>query len=123
MSHAANLEGLWEMIRAEMAGEEAPELLAQKTEVEMTPTEYIVRFDGQVADRGSYELGGTIEVRTMILRGAEGPNAGRTIPCIYQLVGDRMRICYGLDSVTPTEFATTEGDHRYLATYRRKPPA
>lgn len=116
-----NLEGTWEMIRAEMAGEEAPELVVQKTQVELLAGNYIVRFAGEVSDRGSYELGGTMEGHTLTLRGEHGPNAGRTIPCLYQIAGDRLRICYGLDCVTPTDFATATGDQRYLATYRRKP--
>ena len=57
---------------------------------------------------------------TFILLGAKGPNAGRTIPCIYQLAGNRLRVCYGLDGTTPTAFATTAGSPHYLATYRRK---
>jgi uncharacterized protein (TIGR03067 family) len=115
----AALTGTWEMIRAEFDGEAAPELVVAKTTIVLSARDYAVHFAGQVADRGTYETGGGVEPRTLILRGLEGPNAGRTIPCIYQLVGDRLRVCFGLDGVPPTEFATGTGQQRYLATYRR----
>jgi uncharacterized protein (TIGR03067 family) len=115
-----DLEGTWQMIRAELAGEAAPELVTQKTEVELTAGAYVVRYAGEIVDRGSYAIAAAIETKTIVLRGMAGPNAGRTIPCIYQLKNDRLRICYGLDGIAPTEFTTNPGQQRYLAVYRRR---
>jgi uncharacterized protein (TIGR03067 family) len=119
--HAA-LEGRWSIVKAEFAANEMPALVAQKTELELAAGTYVVRFDGRPADRGSYLLGATSPHRSMILNGIEGPNVGRTIPAIYQLVGDRLRICYGIDGQTPGSFATTAASQLYLVTYRRKTP-
>jgi NAD(P)-dependent dehydrogenase (short-subunit alcohol dehydrogenase family) len=47
-------------------------------------------------------------------------NAGRSIRAIFQLKGDLIRICYGLDGTTPTAFHSPAGSAHYLATYRRK---
>ncbi|MEY4940072.1 MAG: hypothetical protein RIQ93_1807 [Verrucomicrobiota bacterium] len=113
------IEGAWLMIRAELEGEEAPEAVAQKTVLAFASGNYSVSFAGEVMDRGTYELGGTLEGRTIVLIGESGPNAGRTIPGIYQLAGDRLRVCYGLDCVAPTDYETNSGDQRYLAIYRR----
>ncbi len=118
--HRSTLNGTWEMTQAEFAGEKAPELVVLKTEIELNGREYIVRFAGQVADRGTFTRDSTSEPKSLTLLGFEGPNAGRTIPCIYQLAGDRLRICYGLDGMMPTGFATAAGVERYLAIYRRK---
>lgn len=104
------------MIRAELAGENAPDMLALRVELELTPGAYVVRFAGQVADRGTYVLDG----QALTLTGTQGPNQGRVIPCILQLAGDRLRVCYGLDGTAPTAFATKAGVQHYLATYRRK---
>lgn len=117
------LEGTWQMIRAELAGESAPDLVVEGTEVTLTRGGYVVRFSGLIVDRGSLQVGGLLPPQTLVLRGVEGPNAGRTIPCLYQLMGDRLRICYGLDGVQPTEMKTHAGEQRYLATYRRQPPS
>jgi uncharacterized protein (TIGR03067 family) len=111
-----SLAGTWEMIRAEHGGADAPDLLALRVELELTADTYVVRFAGKVADRGNY----TLAASALTLTGTEGPNQGRTIPCIFQLVGDRLRVCYGLDGTAPTAFATTAGSPHYLATYRRK---
>jgi uncharacterized protein (TIGR03067 family) len=119
--HAA-LQGRWAIVKAELAGEAMPGLVAEKTEIELSAGTYVVRFDGQIADRGTYLLGATRVHRGLTLIGVEGPNAGRTIPAIYQLVGDRLRVCYGIDGQTPDSFATTPESSLYLVTYRRKTP-
>jgi len=111
------LDGTWEMIRTEHRGENSPELVALGVELEISGNTYAVRFGGRIADRGRFELGGD---NTLTLTGTEGPNSGRTIPCIYQLAGDRLRVCYGLDGTMPAEFATAAGSSHYLATYRRE---
>jgi len=107
------------MIRAEFDGQPAPELILQRTEIRFTDTHYAIHFAGETADRGTFELEETAESKLLILRADTGPNAGRTIPCIYQLVGDRLRLCFGLDGTPPAAFATSAASHRYLATYRR----
>lgn len=113
------IEGTWQMVRAELAGEAAPELVASRTVVRLEGGKYEVEFGGEVSDRGTYQEDATTEQRTLVLAGVAGPNAGRTIPCIFQLMGDRLRVCYGLDGVLPEAFITRPGEQRYLVTYRR----
>ena len=116
----APLPGIWEMVRAESGGEPSSDLLALRVELHLGAETYHVHFAGELADQGTYARSPSAPHATLILLGAQGPNAGRTFPCIYQLVGDRLRVCYGLDGTTPTAFATTAGSPHYLATYRRK---
>ena len=113
------LDGTWQLVRAEHAGEAAPELVVDHTVVHLAVGEYTVKFDGNVVDRGSFETGGVVDQPTLVLRGRVGSNAGRTIPCIYQLRGDRLRVCYGFDGFAPTEFSTDSKNQRYLGVYRR----
>lgn len=117
------IEGTWEMIRAELDGETAPELVAAKTVLELAAGTYQVRFDDTPTDRGTFELGTTTNLKTLLLRGLTGVNAGRTIPCIYQRRGDLLRVCFGLAGVAPADFTTAPGQQRYLGTYRLKSPA
>ncbi|MDO8542847.1 MAG: SRPBCC family protein [Opitutaceae bacterium] len=100
----------------------APELVVQNTSVTLAEGAYEVRFQGQAVDRGAYEVGVAAGTTTMLWHGRTGPNAGRTIPCLFQLKGDRLRVCYGLDGAAPSEMATAAGQQRYLATYRRTAP-
>lgn len=113
------LDGHWELIRAEMNGETAPELVEMGVQLELAAGVYIVRFAGEIADRGTFEVAPVSAAKTFVIHGEEGPNAGRTIPCLYQQVGERLRVCYGLDGVAPTGFVTAIGQPVYVATYRR----
>ena len=114
------LRGTWKMVRAELAGEPAHPLLVDNTTVELTLDRYAVYYDGEIADRGRYTFLPGDPHHYLTLHGVEGPNAGRTIPAIFQRVGELLRICYGLDGSAPTAFASPPGSPLYLVTYRRK---
>ncbi len=107
------------MIRAEHAGEAAPDMLTEQISLEFATGMYRVHFGGKVIDAGTFEVGGAVDCHTIVLHGREGPNAGRTIPCIFQLRGDRLRVCYGFDGLAPTDYSTDATNQRYLAVYRR----
>ena len=117
---APSIRGTWQMIRAELAGEPAHALVVEHTTLEITGDRYFVRYDREVADRGRISFVSGEPHSTLTLRGTEGPNAGRSIPAIYQVRGDLLRICYGLDGEPPAAFTSPPGSPRYLATYRRK---
>ena len=110
------LEGIWQPVYAEHEGEEAPKMMLDKMEIELTRGEYAVRFGGVTADQGTY----VIDAGGLTLAGMIGPNAGRTIPCIFKFTGDVLSICYGLGGVRPQKFATQDGPQLYFANYRRK---
>ena len=111
-----SLEGLWQPVYAEMDGEEAPKMMLDKMELELTGGEYAVRFGGVTGDQGSY----VIEPAGLTLSGMIGPNAGRVIPCLHKFVGEVLTICYGLDGTRPKKLSTKGGTQLYLANYRRK---
>ena len=57
----------------------------------------------------------------MEIKGTDGPNKGKTIPAIYELKDDTMRVCYDLnEKKRPTEFKTKAGTNLYLVTYKRE---
>lgn len=111
------LHGTWHPVRAELDGEAAPELALERMELILRDGAYSVSFAGTVHDRGAF----THTESTLVLTAHYGPNSGRVIPAIYQLVGDRLRICYGIGGDEPTAFQTTTDSRRYLVTYRRQP--
>ncbi|PAW68052.1 MAG: hypothetical protein B9S34_03550 [Opitutia bacterium Tous-C1TDCM] len=115
----ASLDGLWQPTSAEFSGAKAPAEILERTELELSLGRYTVRFGGESSDAGIF----TGDAFTLTLLSVEGTNAGRTIPCVYQLKGDLLRICFGLDGTRPPAFATVAGDQRYLVTYRRRPAA
>ena len=113
------LLGNWRPVRAELDGQEAPAIALERMELALSETTYTVRFAGEVHDRGVWSVTET----TLTLTCQHGANDGRQIPAIYQQVGDRLRVCYGLDGNVPTDFKTRSNSQRYLVTYRRLPAA
>ena len=111
-----DLEGTWQPVYAEMDGEEAPKMMLDKMEIEFVGGEYAVRFGGVTADQGTY----VIDAEGLKLFGMIGPNAGRTIPCLFKFVGGALSICYGLSGTRPDKFVTAQDQQRYLANYQRK---
>ncbi len=110
-----HLLGTWHPIRAELDGEAAPEIALQRIELILREDVYSVSFAGDVYDGGTF----VHTASTLTLTARQGPHAGRVIPAIYQLAGDRLRICYGIGGTEPTAFETMSGSQRYLVTYRR----
>ena len=105
------------MVRATHEGSDAPEIVMQRTVLEISNGAYEIRFDQSPVDRG--DLSQELESKTLVLAGKSGTNSGRIIKCLYQRVGDRLRICFGLDGSPPSEFTAKAGQNRYLATYRK----
>ena len=110
------LHGTWHPIRAELDGEAAPALALERMELLFERDAYTVSFAGVAHDRGAYIQTAT----TLTLTAQHGANAGRVIPAIYQLAGDRLRICFGIDGIAPADFKTAPRSSRYLVTYRRQ---
>ena len=110
------LEGLWQPVYAEHDGAEAPKMMLDKMELELVNGKYFVRFGGITADHGTY----AVETEGMMLVGISGPNAGRTIPCIFKFVGEMLSVCYGLGGTRPAKFGTGKDTQLYLVNYQRK---
>ena len=72
---APALIGRWQMIRAELGGEPAPELVTSKLVLALEAGTYAVVYAGETSDSGEWEPGPA--EGTMILNGRNGPNAGR----------------------------------------------
>lgn len=115
------IEGTWLPFKAEYAGDVAPDMAMAKMRLVIQAGTYAIHFGHEISDSGSYTLGVLAETQTIVLSSLSGTNAGRTIPSIYQLVGDRLRICFGLNGTAPTEFASPAGSPHYLVFYKRKP--
>lgn len=111
-----SLEGLWQPVYAEFEGAEAPKMMLDKMELELTNGEYAVRFGGTTADQGTY----TVDEKGLTLHGMIGPNAGRSIPSLYKFSGEMLSICYGLSGTRPAKYSTAADTQLYLVNYQRK---
>lgn len=117
------IEGVWLPVKAELDGVAAPDMVINRTELTFRNGSYKVVFAGEIHDRGRYEFVALAEAESTLrltLTSTHLENKGRVLASIYQLAGNRLRICYGLDGVTPQAFATALDSQRYLVTYRRR---
>jgi len=146
------LLGTWGIVRAELGDAPMPPEAAARVEIEFAAAAgeqcanlggdqcgsaggtYLVRFAGKVSDAGHFELFAGKDHfsenaenrphRQITLYGKTGTNAGRQLPGIFQLRGNRLKLCLALAGTEPPiEFSssgTASGGPCYLVTYRRK---
>jgi uncharacterized protein (TIGR03067 family) len=114
------IEGSWLPVKAELGGQPMPDEVLKTISMKLADGKYQVVADGH-PDNGTFSLDASAKPKGMTVTGTEGPNKGKTFPCIYELQGDSLRICYDLSGAKqPTEFKTTPGTRLYLVTYKRK---
>jgi uncharacterized protein (TIGR03067 family) len=117
------LQGNWKPVQAELAGQPMADAVLKTISLKLENGKYEVLVGGN-PDKGTYTSDATTKPKSMAVTGTEGPNQGKTFPCIYELNGDTLRICYDLSGAKrPTEFKTSAGTKLYLVTYNRKKEA
>lgn len=112
------LQGAWAPDSAELGGGPLPVASFAGAILRLTDTTY--DFGN---DTGAVRLLPPATPAMMDIMGRAGPNAGRTIPAIYQLTDSTLTIAYQLakDGARPTAFTTAKGTQELLVRYRRMP--
>jgi uncharacterized protein (TIGR03067 family) len=117
---AKAIQGIWIPVTAELAGQLMPDAILKTITLKLSDGEYEVTVAGD-PDKGTWTLDSAAKPKGMKITGVKGPNAGRTIPAIYDLKADTLRVCYDLSGAKrPTEFKTSAGTQLYLVTYHRQ---
>jgi uncharacterized protein (TIGR03067 family) len=72
-------------------------------------------------DAGTLAIDPGKKPKAMTITGTDGPNKGKTIPAIYEIDGDTLKICYTLGGGkdAPTEFQSTAENKALFVTYKR----
>ncbi len=93
------LDGIWLPIAADVSGQAlvVQELRVARLVLDRGGYEIIDRAE-HVVDRGDYRIDGSAVPRAIDIVGVSGPNAGRTMHAIFELDGDRLKVCYDLES-------------------------
>lgn len=109
------LSGEWAPESAQLAGQAFPIANFAGATLRLTAGAY--EFGGDKGTIALHEAGAPAQ---MDITGREGPNAGRTIQAIYELVGDQLTVCYQLgQGARPIEFTSPPGSQVLLVRYRR----
>jgi uncharacterized protein (TIGR03067 family) len=116
----AEMNGTWIPSAAELDGEALPESVFKTIKLVMKDDKYTATVGEQV-DEGTVTLDVESDPAGMEIKGTKGPNEGKSIPAIYELKGDTLKVCYNLEGKKrPKEFKTTAGSKYYLVTYERE---
>src|SRR5712671_694551 len=91
---AKNIQGTWLPVKGELAGQPMADEVLKTITLQLNGGKYEVTAEN--VDKGTYTLDSAAKPKIIDITGAEGPNAGKKIPAIYELNGDTLRICYGL---------------------------
>lgn len=114
------IQGTWLPTEAELGGSKYPDDVRKSIQLQIRDDKYTVTVGGE-PDKGTITLNSAANPKEIDIIGAEGPNQGKTILCIYELSGDTLKICYDLScKARPTEFKSTAGTKLFLVTYERK---
>jgi uncharacterized protein (TIGR03067 family) len=117
----AILNGTWVPIAADVSGQAliVEELRVSRLVLNDGGYQIIDRSD-HVVDRGDYRVDDSVYPQAMDIVGVSGPYAGRVMFAIYEIEGDRLKVCYDLEtSVRPLDMEA-EGEELLLSiTYAR----
>lgn len=115
------LEGTWLPIEARVSDQpiDVSELRVSRLVLDRGAYEIVDRAS-RVVDSGDYLIDATKSPNTMDIVGNSGPNAGRTLFAIFELAGDRLTVCYDLESGIRPETMEPRADQLLLViTYAR----
>jgi uncharacterized protein (TIGR03067 family) len=116
---AKAVEGSWAPTKAQLGGQPMSDAVLKSISLKLANGKYEVSVAGE-PDKGTYTLNPKTKPKSMLITGTEGPNRGKNIPAIYELKGDRLRVCYDLfGAKPPPDFKSPEGTQLYLVTYTR----
>lgn len=114
------VKGTWQATTAEFAGQKWPQKLVDNLVLTIDQDKYAVSDSGR-PDKGALKFESNGKVKSMVIKGTDGPNNGKTFLAIYELNGDTLTICYDLSGKElPTEYKTKEKSMLFLVTYKRK---
>jgi len=112
---APTLVGTWTPVSAELGGQNFPVANFAGATLRLTDSTY--EFAG---DTGTYAVLSVKEPAKMDIHGRSGPNAGRTIPAIFEVSAEQLTIGYQLGTGDrPTEFASLKGEQILIVNYTR----
>jgi uncharacterized protein (TIGR03067 family) len=115
-------EGTWLYLEVVTDGKPVPEESFKGSRLVLAGEEFTLK-ESDATYRGTYTVDPTVKPKTLDVTFSDGPEAGKTIKGIYDLTGDRCKVCIALgDQPRPTEFASPPGGGYALEVLKRAKP-
>lgn len=112
------LTGTWKVDAATFNGDDATALFKEAV-LTIEEGKYKLAFMG-MTDAGTLKVDPAKKPKQMTITGTDGPSKGKTLPAIYEVNGDTLKICYALDGKDPPAgFKSTAETKTLLVTYKR----
>jgi uncharacterized protein (TIGR03067 family) len=118
---AKKLQGTWTIVSVEVNGEKMSDEDAKNVGTKLTLKDdtYLIE-GGERNHKGTFKVHPDKKPKAMDCMPDEGELKGKTIKAIYELKGDKIKICYDISCKTrPGEFATKGKDGYVLIEYQR----
>jgi uncharacterized protein (TIGR03067 family) len=118
------LQGTWAAVSGETDGQPVPEDSVKQVRVIIKGDE--IHFKpNRTENKVTFTLDPTKKPKLMSGTAQDGPDKGKTVPMIYELDGDRLKLCFDTKAgeKQPTEFATKPGSGLLLFVLKREDPS
>jgi uncharacterized protein (TIGR03067 family) len=115
------MAGDWVPVLMQLNGKKQPDKVTKAIRLSVSGDKYNTVV-GEEKDEGTLKLDATKTPREMDIITSVGENKGKPIPCIYELKGNELKVCYGLNGTgRPADFdAGKDGEGVImLITYKR----
>jgi|SRR5579864_205066 len=114
------LQGTWDMVSGERAGETVPDAIASKTRLVLTDRRQYTLTAGSEVESGIFLFDQRKRPRQIEFSPSEGSSRGMKLFGIYKLEGDTLTVCFaGPGKPRPTEFTTKSGSGQVLYVMKR----
>ena len=115
----AKLQGVWVAVGLIDSGKTDERVKEGRLKLIFKEDKYIYQVD-TTTFMATFKLDVTTKPKSMDVTFEEGPLKGKTMPAIYLLEGDELKICGGGER--PAEFVSAQGTGTVLFTYKREKP-
>jgi uncharacterized protein (TIGR03067 family) len=114
------LEGQWDRVVMELEGKSWPAEMIAGWTATYEGDRLTLRVNGKAYRESIVTLDPSRSPRAMNSWDQDGPAADQTVPGIYEIDGDRVRVCFAKPgSKRPTEFTTNKGTGFLYCEYKR----
>ena len=117
------LQGTWNLVGMEVEGQTIPPENFQGWNAVYEGDTLTLKVGNEVRRRGIETLDPSRNPKAINTWDLDGPYEDQTVPGIYALEGDSLKLCFARPGSTrPTEFTTTRGTGFLYVVYERKKP-
>jgi uncharacterized protein (TIGR03067 family) len=117
------LQGTWQLVAMEAEGQEVPAEHFHGWNAVYEGNRLTLRAGEMVRRRGLVTLGPSRNPKAMNTWDQDGPYEDETVPGIYELDGDTLKVCFARPGAErPKEFTTKQGTGFLFCVYKRRKP-